>query len=144
SNRSWLTLLVGMFFLVSISGAHQTRAAPTAAAQYQVDLPIGVPVNLVQPILGRESVVDPFDFSGLAGYLNDVNFYLVEHNQRTRLVPGSVVRLTDTQTFAAVGRFNTLVVQAGQTTISLARGKYLVITPDSSTTEPIKSWLLPK
>lgn len=59
-----------------------------------------------------DGVVEKYQFSGLAQYYNNVDFYLFENEQLLEMDEQFTTVLSANQWFIAVGRFNVLLVQA--------------------------------
>lgn len=83
----------------------------------------------------NQQVRESFIFNGLAIYLNQLSYYLVDENiQPIDPTDKDTIILKQNQWFAIVGRFNVLVIQAKDTSVSFTNEKVSIKLNGSNVT----------
>src|SRR5690606_9419210 len=96
------------------------QSGPVAAPVQHLSLPAGAWIDLDEPFLpGGATVTEVQRFHGLAHYLNGLRFYRVTADGLIELQTGEAAMLADGEWFAAVGRFNVLVIRGTGTGVSI-------------------------
>lgn len=126
--------------LVTIGGT----AWAGSASQYRVHLPEDVSLDLTEPFAKGEMVGDPYQFHGLARYLNHIRYYVIEGERIQRIEPRRALKLSSSQTFAAVGRFNALVLKGRNVNLDFSDANHLSFNFEGGSPGEVKSWLVPK
>ncbi|VAW41169.1 hypothetical protein MNBD_GAMMA01-402 [hydrothermal vent metagenome] len=120
-------LLATCIFISSVSFS-QTDYQPLA-----IDLNDSIALNEVIDSQIKENYI----FSGLATYLNQVQFYLVDSNVYS-IDEGKPIKLNDNQLFAISGRYKVLLITAPNSTISIdAQNRNVLINTLGTNTKSV-------
>ncbi len=91
------------------------------------NIPIETESSINTFVLENES---GFNFYGLASYYNDLNYYVIDNDELQRIDEGEVIKLSQAQWLAVVGRFNVLLIQAKELAIQLDNSTLMFDNPE--------------
>lgn len=140
----WLWRCLLAFLLssgISMAGAADGELESKTS---DVQLPLNSLVDLSRPLAEGQRVADTYPFFGLAHYLSSVSYYTVDADNRIQTHPGNSVQLGEGQWFAAVGRFNVLLLRSSGATVQVADRGLKVTDNAKQGGNSVNAWVLPK
>jgi YidC/Oxa1 family membrane protein insertase len=78
----------------------------------------------------KKFVQEHYTFYGLASYYNNVNYFIVESDGLLSIDNNNVFKLHENQWFAAVGRFNVLLIKASSVSFQVGDTGLKILAPE--------------
>src|SRR5690606_36319249 len=113
-------------------------------SEFDVTLPMETPIDLDKPIRGEATIKETFQFFGLAGYLNNVTYYLVDKDVTSKLTGDAQLTLREGQFFVVAGRFNALVVHTPDMSVRMDGSNKIFLSFEGQDARPVNAWMAPK
>lgn len=97
---------------LNVGGLSKAKAGfDGALIEQSIQLPVNQTIDLRVPLANGEQIADTYSFFGLAQYLAQVQFYVLDDHELVHTSPETSVQLDGQQRLAAVGRFQVLLIQ---------------------------------
>lgn len=81
--------------------------------------------------IATEQVEEAYQFSGLAAYFNNVQYYVMSESSIRQLEEAEDIELQDGEWLAIAGRFNILLIKQSGVSFSYAEGSIRILNPET-------------